>query len=152
MSKSNLVTVLNPFNLDLDAHSNAHGLSCPEESLTVQADLEQSDINYIVRVFGVTKQLPFGNDIPFYDDVTDIPTDYHSALNQIIASDAAFMQLDAIVRAKFSNDPGLFLDFINDESNYDEASSLGLVPSKLAVSVTPKADTESEAKSAQSTT
>lgn len=122
--------ILNPNTLDLAIHSANHGISFPDESLTVQSELEQSDINTIVRNFGITHQLPYGNDIPRYDDFTNAPSDYHQAANFIAETDALFLEYPAEIRARFDNDPGKFLNFVSDDSNYDEAITLGLVPQR----------------------
>lgn len=118
--------VLNPFTIDPDVHSSEHKLDGFEPTLTVQADKEQSDINYIVKQFGLTQSLPYGMAVPEYADYSDIPNDYHAAMNFIRDSDDGFMQLDASVRSRFDNDPGAFLDFINDPANQDEAIKLGV--------------------------
>lgn len=131
--------VLNPFTLDVDEHAHTHGLSCPDVSLTVQSDVEQSDINTIVRQFGLTHELPYGKQVPTYDDFSDVPDDYHQAMNFIRAADDVFMTMPAQVRSKFDNDAGNFLNFVNDDANYDEAISLGLVPPKPAGSAEPNA-------------
>lgn len=123
-------TVLNPFTLDLDSHSFSHGSVNKEPSLTVQADVEQSDINNIVRQFGITHELPYGLAVPVYDDFSDAPNDYHQAMNFIREANSTFMEFPAELRSRFDNDAGSFLDFVNNPTNYDEAISLGLVPSK----------------------
>lgn len=122
--------VLNPFNLDADAHTREHSISFPDESLTVQADKDQADINNIVRQFGLTHELPYGQQIPVFDDFTDAPNDYHAAMNFVIAADDAFMELPAEQRSRFDNDAGKFLQFVSDDSNYDEAVKLGFVPKR----------------------
>lgn len=129
------ITTLNPFTLDRDSHASKHGFACEGESMTVQADAQSADINYIVKQFGLTKQLPYGNIQPFYDDITDFPTDYHEAQNFIIASNDAFMTLPADQRSRFNNDAGQFLNFLNNPDNYDEASKYGFV--NPPVSATP---------------
>lgn len=121
------IIVLNPFTIDPDAHTSEHKLDDFEPTLTVQADKEQSDINYIVKQFGLTQMLPYGRDVPEYADYVDIPNDYHAAMNFIRDSQEGFMQLDASVRTRFDNDPGAFLDFVNDPSNLEEAIKLGVV-------------------------
>lgn len=121
------ILVLNPFNLD-DSHSSAHSISFPEPSLTVQADAEQSDINYIVRQFGLTHELPYGQAVPEYADYSDIPNDYHAARNFILDADNAFMLLPAEQRSHFDNDAGRFLDFVADPANRTQAEKLGFVP------------------------
>lgn len=128
--------VLNPFTIDLDSHSSSHGSVNNEPSLTVQADVEQSDINNIVRQFGITHELPYGVAVPTFDDFSDAPNDYHQAMNFIREANSTFMEFPAELRARFDNDAGSFLDFVNEPSNYDEAISLGLVPPK---DIQPKA-------------
>lgn len=121
--------VLNPFLLP-DDHSVNHGIAFEDPSLTVQADVEQSDINYIVRQFGLTHELPYGQSVPEFTDYTGIPNDYHAAMNFIKDSDSTFMLMPAEIRSRFNNDAGKFLDFVSDASNYDEAIKFGLVPPK----------------------
>lgn len=140
------ILVLNPFTIDTDTHTLNHGLACKDESLTVQADAEQADINYIVKQFGVTKELPYGNSVPVYDDFSDAPNDYHQALNFIRASDEAFMELPASLRSRFNNDAGSFLDFLASDNNYDEAISLGLVPPRPVVEEPAPISTGEEGK------
>lgn len=123
----NVITVLNPFTLESDAHSLSHGISFVDESLTVQADAAQADINQIVKQFGLTQELPYGNAVPSYDDFSDFPTDYHQAMNYIKASDDLFMQYPADVRSRFSNDAGNFLHFLSNSENRDEAIALGFI-------------------------
>lgn len=134
------VLVLNPFNIDLAAHSNEHAISYFEPTLTVQSDAVEADINYIVRQFGITHELPYGRQVPEFTDYSDIPNDYHAAQNFIKAADDTFMTMEASVRSEFNNDAGRFLDFVSDPANYDRASALGLVPPKAVeqgVSHTP---------------
>lgn len=94
-------------------------------SLTKQEFSEEVDINFIVKQFGLTGQLPSNVAVPIEGDFVDA-LDYQSALNAVIAADRAFSSLDANVRARFNNDPARFMDFCSDGSNYDEAVKLGL--------------------------
>lgn len=154
------LTVLNPFTLDPDAHSDAHGLFCDDESLTVQADAAQADINNIVKQFGLSLELPYGLAVPEYADYTSIPNDYHAAMNFIKDADSVFMEMPANIRADFNHDAGQFLDFVDNPDNYDKAISLGLVPPKPAGSAEPNVSSGSaepagkqpEGVSAQSST
>jgi len=102
-------------------------IECADPSLTVQADRDSSDINFIVKQFGITGRLPFGVAVPEYADYSDIPNDYHQALQFIDDLGDSFLEMPAPVRARFDNDPGLFLDFVNASDNYEEAISLGIV-------------------------
>lgn len=125
MSKS-LVFLRTPYNYDTMQVSDETGLSCPEDSLAQQHAKEESDINTIVRRFGLTGELPSGVRAPQYGDFTEA-TDYHTAMNAVIAANNSFMQLPADVRARFNNDAGAFVDFCSDEKNRDEAKKLGLI-------------------------
>lgn len=135
------VIVRNPFTLDPDIHSLSSALECKDPSLTIQADAEQADINYIVRQFGVTGGLPYGKDQPFYDDVTDFPIDYHSALNHIRQADDLFMELPADVRTAFDNDAGKFLKSLSDPDQADNLRKLGVfLPASAAPAPSPMPD------------
>ena len=53
-----------------------------------------------------------------------------------MTAEEAFNAMPAEVRDRFQNDPGRFLEFANDASNYDEALKMGLAikrPEKAAV-------------------
>ena len=43
-----------PYNYDVDKVSDETGLSCPEVTLAQQNFKDETDINYIVRQFGIT--------------------------------------------------------------------------------------------------
>lgn len=119
--------VISLFSLDSDAHSALHGIEFDDPSLTVQSDAKSADINYIVKQFGLTLELPYGRSVPVYADYSDAPTDFHAAKNFILDSDAAFLRLPANVRSRFDNDPGQFLDFMGDVANHAEAVALGVI-------------------------
>ena len=62
--------------------------------------------------------------------------DFQSSMNVIRAAEEAFNAMPAEVRDRFQNDPGRFLEFANDASNYEEALKMGLAikrPKKAAV-------------------
>lgn len=124
------VIVLNPFSLDPDSHSNLHGFKAPDDevSLTVQSDAQGADINYIIKQFGLTQSMPVSSVIPQYQDFSDMPTDYQSALNLVMESDRVFMSYPAEIRARFGNDPVNFISFFNDPANKDEAIKFGFIP------------------------
>jgi len=135
MSKS-AVFLRTPYNYDVIEASDASALVCDDPSLAQQHARDESDINTIVKRFGLTGELPSGVRAPSYGDFTDA-TDYHTALNAVIAADAAFMQLPADVRTRFNNDAGAFVDFVSDDNNRAEAEKLGLVLPKAASNLAP---------------
>lgn len=122
-----------PYNYDTMEASNECALECLDESLAQQHARDECDINNIVRRFGLTGELPNGVSMPQYGDFTGV-TDYHSALNAVIAADQAFMKLPADIRTRFNNDAGAFVDFCSDDNNRAEAERLGLVPATQVAS------------------
>lgn len=120
-----------PYNYDVDAVSNETGLDCSDSpSLAKQSFADECDINTIVRNFGLTGQLPDPVRPPQYGDFEGI-FDYQTALNAVIAADAAFMEMNADVRARFHNDPALFVDFCSNPANAEEMVKLGLAVERL---------------------
>lgn len=114
------------YNYDTMEASDATAIHFPEPTLCVQSQADETDINNIVRRFGLTAELPVGIRAPSYGDFEGI-FDYQSALNTIMQADSAFMEMPADVRKRFDNDAGKFLEFVNDDANYAEAQKLGLV-------------------------
>ena len=124
--KTTSVFLRTPYNYDVNEASDASGLCCEDPSLAQQHAKDECDINTIVRRFGLTGELPSNVRAPQYGDFTSA-TDYHTAMNAVIAANESFMQLPADVRMRFNNDAGSFVDFCSDESNRAEAEKLGLV-------------------------
>ena len=118
--------VKNPITYDRDKNSDLAKLVFTSPSRTKQSFRDECDINNILRQFNVTGQLPSGSVQPQYGDFSGI-TDYQSALNAVMAAQDSFLQLPAKIRAKFDNDPALFVEFASDEANKDEMKALGLL-------------------------
>lgn len=57
---------------------------------------------------------------------------YHENMNRLVDIEQAFMKVPSEIRDKFQNDPGHFMDFVNDEKNYDECVKLGILEPKKA--------------------
>jgi len=127
--------VRSPYNYDVKAASIASGLSCPEPTLAQQQFKDDSDPNFIMKQFArgidITKYNVLHS--PQYGDFTGV-SDYQSAPNAVIQAELGFNELPAEVRARFENDPGRMLDFLNDPKNRDEASELGLLKPELSTS------------------
>lgn len=125
------MTKINPlfrtgFNYDRDQVSIETGLLCEDDSLAIQSAEEESNINTIVRRFGLTGELPSDLAIPQSGDFTNIP-DFHTAMNMVRQAQEEFLRVPAEIRARFSNDPQRLMDFVSDANNFDEAKRLGLL-------------------------
>jgi len=101
------------FNYDTDQVSLDTGLSTPEPTLTQQNTAEQTDINYIVQQFTETGYLPQIANMPSYGDFSGV-NDYQEALHLLREAENGFNALPAQARAYFENDPGSFLNFMQD--------------------------------------
>ncbi|MEO5355606.1 MAG: hypothetical protein H7835_20730 [Magnetococcus sp. XQGC-1] len=78
------------YNYDVDAASNESALSDFEPTLALQSELEATDINVILKRFGITGQLPTAVRAPQYGDFTGV-SDYQSALAAISSAESSFM-------------------------------------------------------------
>lgn len=97
-----------------------------EYSETKASFQDESDINYIMRRFEKTGQLPeMIRENPIYGDFSN-PVDYQEALNLINLAHEQFDALGAKVRDRFQNDPEKFLAFCSDPANQEEMIDLGL--------------------------
>lgn len=96
------------------------------ESRTKQSFQEETNINNIMKKYDreTLAEQALQNPGRFLD----LPggMDYQLALNMSINATAAFDALPGTIRAKFSNDPVKFLEFMEDEENEKEIVELGL--------------------------
>lgn len=113
-------------NYDTNKASDESGLRCEDDSLTKQSFKEESDINEIVRRFGLTGQLPQNFTPPTYGDFTEV-SDFHTAMNAVAYARQQFDMIPAALRARFGNDPGAFVDFCSDPQNAGELEKMGLL-------------------------
>lgn len=129
------VVIRLPYAYDSDAVSRETGLLCPEDSLAVQSERDECDINFIMEKFGRSGQLPSSVSVPLNMDFEGI-FDFQSAMNLIVEAERGFSSLPANVRSRFGNDPANFVNFCSDPSNLDEMRKLGLaIPAKQDVGV-----------------
>ncbi|AXH75917.1 MAG: internal scaffolding protein [Microviridae sp.] len=133
------------FDYDVEKASDEACIPADQQgvSLTVQSMAEDADINVLMYRYGLTGKMPENPRVPVYADFTGI-SDYRSALDAVMSASAGFMELPAVVRAKFENDPQLLMEFLDSERNRDEAVKLGLVkaPPPAAPPPEPKAPAE----------
>lgn len=136
------VFVRSPWNYDRVYASESGGLDCVgnnDPGYTQQQFKDESDINTIVRNFGITGQLPQDLAVPQEGDFSDVGN-FHDAMNVVRAAEESFMQMPANVRDRFANDPGKFLEYVNDPDNKDEAMKLGILNPASGEPVVPPSD------------
>lgn len=102
-------------------------LVCDDPSLAQQQFKDDADINVLLERFKVTGQLPQGVVLPSYGDFSTV-VDFRSANDAIRRARDSFMELPAALRARFQNDPQVFLEFCSDKANLPELRKLGLAP------------------------
>lgn len=98
---------------DADAFSAHLAFDTGEERFTQQHFADEVDINNIVRRYGLDVAMQPGLEGGVFGDFTGI-TDYASAVERVSAAQSDFMRLPAEVRERFSNDPGTFLKFAEE--------------------------------------
>lgn len=104
----------------------------PRFARTQQSFKDECDVNNIMKKFERTGMLEHLNEFQGnYGDFTDVPQSYHDAVNQVLAAQDMFMTIPAKVRAEFQNDPGLFLNFVDDPANADRMVELGLAKPRV---------------------
>ena len=104
--------VRTPYNYDRDEVSKNTALVCEDESLTQQNMKAETDINVMIRKYGV---LPV-QEVNWKEfDASVIPTDYHALQNMMKEADQAFLSLPGEVRAAVDNDPEKFLAMVEAE-------------------------------------
>lgn len=123
---------------DRKAVSVATGLRCEDPSMAVQSQKDESDINTIVRNFGVTGRVPVAVRLPEYGDFEGID-DYRSAIEAVRAAEASFMAVPAAIRERFHHDPQAFADFCTKSENLTQLREWGLAPTPPAPEVPPAA-------------
>lgn len=88
----------------------------------------ECDINQIMNRFEKTGILEHVNTHQGkYGNFLEI-SDYQTALNHVISAQDSFMSLPSQLRARFENDPGQFLSFVNNPDNIEEMQKMGLIP------------------------
>lgn len=123
--------VRSAYNYDRNLASVESALVCDDDSRAVQSAEEESNINTIVRRFGISGKLPDQVAMPRSGDFSGAP-DFHTAMNLVRQAQEEFVRVPADVRARFRNDPQEFMNFFENPDNYAEALKLGLVNARPA--------------------
>lgn len=116
-----------------------------DPSLTIQSEKDACDVNWIVAKCKRTGMMSNMRTTPVkYGDFSSA-VDYHDSILRAQEAEATFMSLPAVIRARFSNDPGQLIDFLANPNNGPEAVKLGLMPSPSASKV-PQVDASAPSK------
>ena len=95
-----------------------------DDGLTEQHHSDECNVNTILSTYMKTGLLPSIDPNANYSDMSDF--DYQSMQNQIANANSLFEQLPENVRYRFGNEPHRFLNFVQDDKNYDELVEMGL--------------------------
>ena len=94
----------------------------------MQSAAYDADINTIMKRFGITGEAPApAHNRPGEFGDFSAALDFHTAMNRVTEAQQAFARLPAALRARFQNDPGQFLDYVNNSDNIEEAVDLGIL-------------------------
>lgn len=101
-----------------------------DESLTLQSELESTDVHRIVARHAETglwsDNLAPSTREPFYGDFSE-PCDLLTAETRLVQAKASFMTLPSDVRAEFGNNPLLMLQALAIPENREKFEKLGLL-------------------------
>lgn len=115
-----------------ECHSRANGTISvrtvnDDDSMAIQSERDKCDLNIIKSIYDKTGIMNnVRSDQPSYGGFVG-SRDYHELLLRAQDAEEDFMLLDAHIRARFDNDPGKLLDFVNDPKNRSMAIELGLM-------------------------
>ncbi len=100
------------------------------KSRTKQAFKDEVDINNILRKHEKGLLTDHLNQYEGHYGDFIVAGDFHSHMVLIEEAKTAFMTIPAQIRARFNNDPALFLAFAQDEDNLDQMREMGLAPAE----------------------
>ncbi len=97
----------------------------PEEGRTKQSFNDECNINIIMAKYQKTGAIAHVNRHQAdYGFATS--HDFSEAMRTVTLAQQMFNDLPSTIRTRFDNNPGKFLDFVQDDENINEARELGL--------------------------
>jgi len=104
----------------------------------------ECDINNILKQYGVTGMLKHvTNKQQLFQDLPD-SVDFQESLHTVEEARKAFMSLPSKLRARFDNEPALFLEFCSNPANLAEMRELGLAVPAVIPPATPPQEKKEE--------
>lgn len=125
-----------PYNHDTTIEAVLSATENTDPSMTKQSEAADTDINEIVRRFGVTGTLPNRIDLPPSIAEFDGVFDFQSAMNLISRAKQSFMGVAPEVRALFNNDPQAFVNYVDEALQAGDTAKLqewGMIVPKAPV-------------------
>lgn len=97
------------------------------ETMTQQQFQEQVNVNNIMKKYKQTGTITHIRNAQqgVYADMASLPS-YQEAMQTIVNANAAFEEVPAHIRQRFSHDPHQFMQFLANPQNDEEAIKLGL--------------------------
>lgn len=123
MTKKNVVDIRSAYTA-----RERKGFETVGDSLTQQHMKDETDIRKIIDKYdrtGLIGHVQRG--VAQYGDFSEI-NEYREALDIIANANATFAELPAVIREKFANDAGAFLEFATNPENLEEMQVMGLAP------------------------
>lgn len=111
------------------------GLTFTEPSLTKPQFAKECDLHTIIDRFMRTGQLPASSPRPTIDDATGSPGSFDELMQNAVAVQQSFDALPADERAKFDNDPAVWLQALQEsekQENKDEQDKIKPPPAPAA--------------------
>lgn len=97
-----------------------------QSSLVEQHHKDLCDVYNILSRYDKTGIITHVNNAKaMYGDFTEI-NEYREALNLVQNAQSSFDEMPSNIRERFRNNPGLFMEFITNPANLEEAVELGL--------------------------
>lgn len=102
------------------------GVDCSNDVVrTVQYQKDDADITKIVASHFMTGVFPGAPRPLQFIDTTVMPNSYEEVLNLAASTKSLFYSLSAADRARFNNNPAVFMDFAINPDNDSELEKLG---------------------------
>lgn len=123
-------TFRTPNDIEADEQAGAEAATPPHgASLTQQQYTDEVNLNVMMARMGMKDgSIPPGAFDPrqfgTVQDFSDAP-DLKEIFDRTFAARDMFMQLPATIRNRFSNNPAIMLDWVNNPANLEEARKLG---------------------------
>lgn len=138
---SKITNYSSPFQSHFNKPSRLYSVAFPSVSpYTKQEFKDESDINVLMARYQSTGELPAINvRAPQYLDVSE-GFDFVTMQHQVLEAQQLFSELPSVLRERFKNDPGQFLEYVADPDNHHEMLKLGLLQKTPEVPPSPQGE------------